>query len=361
LKKKLLFLPAVLLAAAWACSRPAPPAAASDYLEAALDPLFAAWDRDDGPGMTVGVLEEGAFVYLRGFGMADLENGVPNGRETVFRIGSTSKQFTAACIALLVVRGKLTLDTSLADLFPEAPAWAAKVQVRHLVYHTSGIPDYLDLHEKKVFTPVESLALILREGEPRFPPGSEFEYSNSNYFLLGEIVGRVSGIPLPEFARRELFEPLGMAHTHFHHDHTHVVPHAAHGYARRRGRWKVVDTPLDHVGDGGLFTTAGDLARWAANFRNPVVGGPEWLALMTTPGWDFGPGPRGREGYAFGLEIRTGTPLGRTISHGGSWSGFNAEFLRLPDKNLAVFVLSNCDSAPATRLAWHVARAVAGS
>ncbi|MFQ5748696.1 MAG: serine hydrolase domain-containing protein [Planctomycetota bacterium] len=354
-------LPAGLLAAALSCTGSAPPAALPADLAAALDPIFAAWDRDDGPGMTVAVLKEGVFVYLRGFGMADLENGVPNGPQTVFRIGSTSKQFTAACIALLVERGRLALDTPLAELFPEAPAWAAKVRIRHLAYHTSGIPDYLDLHEKKVFTPKESLDLILEKGAPRFPPGSAFEYSNSNYFLLGEIVSRVSGVPFPEFARRELFEPLGMAHTHFHHDHTHVVPHAAHGYACGRGAWKVVDTPLDHVGDGGLFTTAGDLARWAANLRSPVGGGRKWLALMTAPGWDFGPGPHGREGYAFGLEIRTGTPLGRVISHGGSWSGFNAEFLRLPDKNLAVIVLSNCDSAPATRLAWRVARALEGS
>jgi len=317
----------------------------------------AAASAEAAPGFVLGVVLDGRLTAVHADGLADLAARTPIGRETVFRIASTSKQFTAACIALLEERGVLSPRTPLATFFPEAPDWASRVEIRHLVHHRSGLPDYLDLHRTEVFTPAESLELLLGLERLRFRPGARFEYSNSNYLLLAEVVSRAAGVPFPEFARRELFEPLGMRHSHFHDDPSHEVPHAAHGYRFERGKgWTMVDTPLAHVGDGGLFTTVGDLARWAAELQEPRVLGRDWLRRMTTP-WPSAPDRPG-EGYAYGLDVVTVPRLGRVLTHDGAYDGFLAEFLVLRDAPLAVIVLANREDVPVSRLARRTARAV---
>ncbi|MFK5956515.1 MAG: serine hydrolase domain-containing protein [Planctomycetota bacterium] len=319
-------------------------------IEQEIDAVFAKWDRADSPGMTVGVVQDGEFLYLRGFGSADLAKRTPNSAHTVFRIASSSKQFTAACIAMLIEEGKLSMETPLGEVLPELASWSQGVEIRHLVFHTSGIPDYLDLHQEDFFTPAQSFALLCKQGRPRFTPGSQFEYSNSNYFLLAEIITRVSGIPFPQFAKQEIFDPLGMKQSHFHFDPNHVVENVAHGYGKERFRgWVNWDTPLAHVGDGGLFTTVLDLAKWQENFRSLKVGNASWLRRMLTPSL---------EDYAFGLSVEEGTSLGTMIWHGGSWSGFNSELLRFPDYHLSVIVLSNSDYADASSLALEVSGAL---
>ncbi|PCJ51703.1 MAG: hypothetical protein COA70_13720 [Planctomycetota bacterium] len=313
-----------------------------------VDALFEPWNRATSPGMTVGVLHHGQFVYLRGFGSADLEEGRPNRAQTVFRIASTSKQFTAACIALLIERGNLSMETPLETWFPEFSDWAAGVELQHLIYHTSGIPDYLDLHRQDFFTPQESMEILRKRGKLRFEPGTQYEYSNSNYFLLAEIMTRASGIPFHEFAMQEIFEPLQMNNSHFHFDPQHQVKHGAHGYGKELFRgWVNWDTELAHIGDGGLFTNVLDLARWDENFYTLTVGDQAWLELMLKPSLNT---------YAFGLSIQEQTDLGPMIWHGGSWSGFNSEIIRFPDHHFSVIVLSNSDTVDATDLAIKVAR-----
>jgi CubicO group peptidase (beta-lactamase class C family) len=216
----------------------AAPAAAQETLSPALrarvDSVFAALNNNT-PGCALGVYRNGAIAYGRGYGIANLEHGIPITPATLFDIGSTSKQFTASAILLLAQEGKLSLDDEVRKWIPDLPDYGAPVTIRHLLHHTSGIRDYLTLMGMRftsfdgVTTDRDAFELILRQKELNVPPGSEYLYSNSGYFLLGEIVKRASGQNLRAFATERIFTPLGMKATHFHDDHTMVVPLRATG------------------------------------------------------------------------------------------------------------------------------------
>jgi CubicO group peptidase (beta-lactamase class C family) len=313
------------------------------------------FDRDDAPGMTVAIVHDGELLFAEGFGLAGLEHGVPNAADTVFRIGSTSKQFTAACIALLALEGKLALEDDVRAHVPELPDRGVHIEVQDLVHHTSGIQDYVNILVKEGralegVTPAESLADIAA-AELLFAPGEHWEYSNSNYLLLGFIVERVSGKPLREFAHERIFEPLGMTSTHFHDRHDHVVPNRAFGYSPVDGAFRLDITTMDHVGDGGVFTTVEDLARWDANFYDPVVGGPELLELRHRVGTLADGTPHG---YAFGLSVAE-LDGRRVVSHGGSWVGYRAEMMRFPEERLTVICLASRGDANPTGIARAIA------
>lgn len=321
-----------------------------------IDAVFGEWDRTDRPGCSLGVYRDGKVLYARGYGMANLEHGIANTPDTVFRIASTSKQFTAAAVALLAEEGALSLDADLHEIFPELPDYGTPPTVRQLVHHTSGVRDYLTLAEVadwgEDYTTEEALRLILAQRELNFPPGERFLYSNSGYFLLSQVVERVTGQTLREWAAEHLFGPLGMSSTHFHDDHTHIVRHRADGYSPSAGGYRIDRTVLDMVGDGGVFTTVEDLARWDRNFvDNRLGGGPELLRSLETPG-------RLTNGdatdYAFGLSV--GEHRGaRMISHGGAFVGFRATTNRFPDQHLSVAVLCNVSAASPGRMALEVA------
>jgi CubicO group peptidase (beta-lactamase class C family) len=299
-----------------------------------VDAVFRRFDGEEHPGMSVAIYRDSEVVYARGFGLASVEYGVPNEPDTVFRIGSTSKQFTAACIALLAVRGELDVESDVRAHIPELHAFDPPVTIRNLVHHTSGIRDYINLasfggHEVEALTPEGSIEDIARQESLAFPAGERFQYSNSNYLLLGEIVQRTSGMSLAEFARKNLFEPLGMDDTHFHDRHEHVVWNRAFGYSPGRDREFGLDiTRLDHVGDGGIFTTVNDLLLWDDSFYTDAIApGTGFLELMHDVGFTT---DGTSTNYGFGLFLGEHRGL-RTVSHGGAWVGFRAEVLRFPD------------------------------
>jgi len=179
--------------------------AVADQKTDKVDKLFEKWDSTVSPGASLAIIQDGEIIYERGYGMANLEHDIPNTPETVFRIGSTSKQFTAACIAILFLQGKLSLDDDIRKYLPELPAYDKPITVRHLIHHTSGIRDYLGLaylsgkSNDDFYTPEETVAMIARQKGLNFTPGDEHLYSNSGYFLLGIIVSRVSGKSLDAF------------------------------------------------------------------------------------------------------------------------------------------------------------------
>jgi len=335
--------------------------AATQLPNPAADELFSAYDQADSPGCALGVIRAGEFVYRRGYGMANLEYDLPLGPQSVFRIGSTSKQFTAAAIALLAEDGRLSLDDPVRRHFPEFPAWADGMTVRQLVHHTSGIRDYLELaflsgkaDDADYYTDAWVLALLARQRETNFPPGAQYLYSNSGYLLLAHIVQRVSGQSLREYAAAHIFGPLGMHSTHFHDDHSHVVPRRATGYAPADdGGYRISMTTLDMVGDGGVFTTIDDLLAWDRNFYDNRLGrgGPGLIATLTTPGRLDDGEPLD---YAFGLTVEDLEGL-TLLSHGGAFVGYRAELLRFPQRRLSVAVLCNRADADPTRLARQVA------
>ncbi len=338
----------VATAALAACGANADPA-----LLARVDAVFAEYASPDGPGCSVGVIRDGRLVHATGYGTANLDHGIPNGPATIHRIGSVSKQFTAAAIALLSIRGDLDLDAPVRDYISEFPDYPDPPTIRHLVHHTSGVRDYIVLmslagnRSEDFYTNQEVLDAIDRQRELNFTPGSEFLYSNSGYFLLGEIVARVSGQSLREFAQTEFFEPLGMTRTHFHDDHNEIVPDRAIGYAPTgdgdggtdgRGHgFRINVTTLDMVGDGGIFTSVEEWAAWDRNLTDGTVGGPEWVALMHQRGvlnaGDTIP-------YAFGIAHGEHRGLA-TVGHGGAWVGYRAGMSRYPETGDSFVALCN--------------------
>ena len=333
---------------------------ARDPSPAAIDSVFAQYDHTNTPGCAIGVYREGQIVYSRGYGMAELNQGIAITPQTVFYIGSTSKQFTAFAIALLAEQGRISLDDPVRKYVPELPAVADRVTIRQLIHHTSGLRDYLNLWgvSGRTFADEvpEELVLDLLAKQPalEFESGSRWAYSNSGYFLLAVILKRASGKTLREFAQTEMFEPLGMAHTHFHDDNTMIVPHRAEGYQpSANGGFQIVRTSYALVGDGGLLTTIDDMARWDANaFANRLgTGGQRLIELVRTPG-RLNDGTRLE--YGFGLFVGTyrGLP---TIEHGGSFIGFRADLLQFPSERLSFAVLCNDYTATPDRLAQRLA------
>ena len=323
-----------------------------------VDAVFALYDRPDSPGCALGVVRDGNLVYARGYGSANLEHGIPITPKTVFDIGSTSKQFTAAGILLLAQQGKLSLDDDIRKLLPELPDYGKPITIRHLLHHTSGLRDYLSLMELAgvdfdgVTNDDDALQFIARQKALNFVPGDEHLYSNSGYFLLSLIVRRASGKSLREFAAEHIFGPLGMQHTHFHDDHTMLVPQRATAYAPRPGgSWRIAMSGFEQTGDGAVYTTVEDLFRWDGNFYEPRVGGTALLEqLHATGALDDGT----QLNYAAGLTLTTYRGL-KKVSHGGSWAGYRAELMRFPDEKLSVICLCNVATANPSNLAQQVA------
>lgn len=348
-----------LLAAALSLACAAWAAAAEDTpLEARVDALFAEWDKPDSPGCALGIIRDGKLIYARGYGMANLEHEIPNSPQTVFRIGSTSKQFTAACVVLLAAEGKLRLDDPIRKYISEMPAYADRITVRQLMHHTSGIRDYLTLatmagaRDDDWYADEDVVAMIARQQELNFPPGAEHLYSNSGYFLLSQIVKRVTGASMREYARQRIFEPLGMTHTHFHDDHTMIVKRRAAGYAPREdGGFAISMTTLDMIGDGGVLTTVDDLLHWDRNFYEPRIGGDDFPTAMLARG-ALNDGKT--LDYASGLVHASHNGL-KTVQHGGGFVGFRAQMIRFPEQRFTVIVLCNLATMNPTGLAQQVA------
>jgi CubicO group peptidase (beta-lactamase class C family) len=310
----------------------------------AQDALFAPYDRLDRPGYAVGIVQRGRLVYARGFGGANLDYEIPITKASVFNVASLAKQFTAACIGILVVRGRLSLDDEVQRHIPEFPSYPGPVRVKHLVYMTSGLPEYYTLPrpggrtwDRDYFTVDDAISTVLREPRLRFAPGTQWSYSNINYMLLAEIVRRVSGLTLAEFARREIFEPLGMRHSRFNDDLGVVVPNRVTGYnARPSGGYQQEIRRSPHFGGSGLLTTVDDLARWDRSFTTHELGGTELTALLLST-MRFN---HEKANDAFGLVW--GSYRGfRTVWYEGGDLGFNSYMVRLPDEQFTVIVLSN--------------------
>jgi CubicO group peptidase (beta-lactamase class C family) len=325
--------------------------------DARVDSVFAAYDRTDAPGCAVGVYQDGRIRYARGYGLADLERRVPISPATVFDIGSTSKQFTAATILLLEQEGRLSLDDDVRRFLPELPVYDRPITVRHLLHHTSGLRDYIGLLQlagvryDDVATADDALQMLIRQRALNFAPGDEHLYSNSGYFLLSLIVERATGRSLRDEARDRIFAPLHMTRTAYLGSYDDVVPDRAIGYAPRDSGFRADMPRWLQLGDGAVLTTVEDLLHWGENFRTTQVGGATMRDALLTRGRLTS----GKElDYALGL--RHGEHRGlATVFHGGSWGGYVAEFLRVPEERYGVAVLCNREDASPSALALKVA------
>jgi CubicO group peptidase (beta-lactamase class C family) len=325
-----------------------------------VDELFSEWNNSDSPGLALAIIKDGETVYKRGYGIANLEYNVPLSSSSVFDIASTSKQFTAMCIALLARQGKISLDDEIQTYISEIPKYEYPIAIRHLIHHTSGIRDYLTLmwlagmQFENDYPDDEIIGLIARQKELNFKPGDEFSYSNSGYFLLGEIVKRASGKSLATFAHENIFSPLEMNATHFHDDFTIIVKDRAIGYSPKdEGGFRIDMSIFDVVGDGAVYTTVEDLSLWDRNFYHNRLGGygQDLIEEVIKPG-TLNSGEA--LDYAFGLF--TGQYRGlEIVRHGGGWAGYRSEMLRFPQQRFSVICLSNLGSTNPPKLAEKVA------
>jgi CubicO group peptidase (beta-lactamase class C family) len=325
-------------------------------LPARVDQLFARFTAGLSPGCALAVVDHGRVVMARGYGFADLGRRLPITPRTRFDIASTSKQFTAASVLLLAARGRLSLDDDVRKYVPELPRHDTPITLNHLLHHSSGLPNYIDLlaasgkRYEEVTTDDDALAALAAAPQLQFPPGTAFRYNDSGYFLLSLVVKRVTGRSLREFAAENLFAPLGMTDTRIVDDLTREVPGRAVPY-ERDGGFRPLASAWEQTGDGGVNSTVLDLAKWDASFYSGAVGGKALVAAMTTPGSLANGSPLPYGGGLF-LDRFRGQ---RRVRHPGSWRGFCSELMRLPGRHLSVITLCNVGDADPAALSEQVA------
>ncbi|MBC8068742.1 MAG: beta-lactamase family protein [Deltaproteobacteria bacterium] len=316
------------------------------------------WANEDTPGCAVAVIQEREVVHAKGYGMADLQHGIPITPDTVFDIGSVSKQFTASAILLAAAEGRLSLDDDIRAHVPSLPQLGATpTTIRHLVHHTGGLRDFGTLlllaghHLDDTTTVRDALELLARQRGRDFEPGTKYQYSNTGYFLLAQVVEHATKQPLRAYVDAKIFAPLGMTRTRIHDDLKEIIPGRAIGYARRGVGWEIGMWRWAQTGNGAVLTTVLDLAKWDANFYAPKVGGQPFLDALHARGKLLD----GTElAYAAGLIHGSyrGEP---TVVHPGGGGGYVAQVERFPRLETTIAVLCNADGARPDLLAHRIA------
>ncbi len=334
-----------------------------------IDDMFAQLVLPQEPGAAVLVIKDGRRLFQKGYGVTDLRTFQPIDGRTNFRLASLTKQFTAASIMLLVREGKLGYEHRLTDIFPEFPEYGQAITIRHLLQHTSGLPDYEDLLPAYDQTkPVEEvqvkdrdvLALLQKTRSGKFVPGSQWAYSNSGYVLLGLVVEKVSGQPFPDFLRTRIFIPLGMTNTVAYVRNQNEVPHRAFGHTKKGDQWWETDqSPTSAtLGDGGIYSSLEDLAKWDEAWRHNFLLSESEINLALTPVAVSGKGPTEPDGtpaaYGFGWFLNPWKGNKR-MWHYGETRGFRTAIQRFPDGQLTVIVLANRSDLNARLLSLQVA------
>lgn len=336
-----------------------------DKAKAAVDEIFADLTKVGSPGCAVAVARGGKIVYEKGYGLANIEENVAITPQTVFDIGSTSKQFTAASILLLEKQEKLSVNDDVRKYIPELPDYGKKITILQLLNHTSGLRDYLELmtlagiNIDGVTDDDDALGIIARQKALNFEPGSEWLYSNSGFFLLSVIVKRVSGKTLAAFAAESIFEPLGMTQTLYRDSHTELVANRALAYDEKDhgAGYALAVSYFEQTGDGAVHTSVEDILKWDENFYSGQVGGKALLAELQ----ENGHLNNGKKlDYAKGLVMSTYRGLA-TVTHGGSWGGYRAQLARFPEQHFSVACLCNVGNANPSKRAMRVADVYLGS
>ena len=322
------------------------------------DQLFSKYGPNT-PGGEVSVFRDGKVIFAKAYGMANLAHRVPYSLDTRTNIGSTSKQFTAFAIMLLVEDGKVDLDADVRTYIPELPDLGAKVTVRHLLTHTSGYREFLNhvilggrrLDHGDYLDRKELISIVQRQPKLQNAPGAEFNYNNTAFGLAAVIVERVSGMDFPDFMAARVFGPVGMSRTLVRRDPETIVPGMSMGY-RPGGKAGYLETRdlFGAMGAGGIYTTVADLQRWVQNLDAPRVGSPATIRQMTT---SFVLTNGDSTGYGFGLFIDTHRGL-RRIQHGGADAAHRSQLYYYPDIHAGVTTQSNdaaFDGGIAARLA----------
>ena len=328
-----------------------------DSINRKIDFIFRSFTSTS-PGCAVAVIKNGAVVFQKGYGQANLEYSKPIVPNTIFHIASESKQYVAFCMLLLEKEGKLSIDDDIRKYLDYVPDFGQKITIRQLIYHTSGLRDQWQLLANAgwqlddVITQDHVIKLVSKQKSLNFPPGEEWMYCNTGYTLMAEIVKKASGLTLREYANKNIFQPLGMKDTHFHDNYKEVVPGRAYSYnLQPGGRFEHAVLSYSIVGATSLLTTVLDEVKWLNNYESGEVGGKDLIEKM----YQVGSLNDGRKlTNAFGLFI--GKYKGwKQIGHGGSDAGFRTYACRFPEKGLGIVVFSNSGTANPTGLTNQVA------
>jgi CubicO group peptidase (beta-lactamase class C family) len=327
---------------------------------AEVDRIFAAFNTHT-PGCAVGVAEHGIIALRAGYGMADLERGVPVTPDTVFESGSVAKQFTAMALLLLAKQGAISLDDPMRKYLPELPDYGPRVTIRHVLSHVSGLREWRLVaafsgtpEGTYILDNNDLLRIAAKQRALNFDPGTAYSYTNTGFNISTILIERAlgKGKTFAQFTHDAIFEPLQMTHTRWRDDFRAVVPNRALAYSGRAGEWMQA-TPVENIiGAGGLLSTVGDWLLWNENFTHAKVGGPDIVNLQQTPAVLTG----GKTiAYAAGLMIGTFDGL-REVSHSGSTGGYRTWLGRYPEKEVSVAVMCNSAQANPTRLGRETAR-----
>ena len=323
----------------------------------ALDSIFAAWDLPGSPGCALAVAQDGVLDYSHGYGFANLDYDIPITPQTIFDIASVTKQFNAASISMLALEGKLSLDDNIRDWLPDLPEYEWPITLRHMLHHTSGLRDYLTLFPlagRNDYYPISHariLAMMSRQRGVDFPPGDKYEYSNTAYMLLSQVVEQASGQTLGEFTEERIFGPLEMDDSFMYEDFEAVVPYRATGYVRDDdGRLRIVHNyNFDVAGDGQMYATMEDLLLWDNYLHGEEK--PEIHPLMLTEGYLNNGDP---VGYAQGIRLDEYRGLS-TLRHSGSSWGFRTELVRFIEPRLSIAISCNMGDVDPSVMAQRVA------
>lgn len=345
-----------------------------------IDSLFG--DRSEKPGCAVGVIENGEYIHSEGYGLANLEHEIPIGKDTIFRIGSVSKQFTTMAIAILEEKGQLSFDDEMKTHIPDLIDYGEEVTINHMIHHFSGLGDYeyMDypgrfknavgeefrwgnedyLTNDEFHDLIKTLPLIRK-------PEKKFHYSNTGYVLLALVAENASGMSLRKLAEKEIFNPLGMNNSFFNDDVNLPFKNRADAYTPIKegsNEYKINVTNLSWIGDGGVYTSLNDFIKWDQNFyENKLGNGNESLiqtmemtfeetkAIKRNQKMDKERENENTYAFAQNLAFYNGY---KRWSHSGSWVGWLAHYARFPDLGFSTVVFCNTNEIDATIIADKV-------
>ena len=347
-----------------------------------VDAIFKETNTDNSPGCAVGVIKDNQYIHNAGYGMANLEHGIKITPDSIFRIASVSKQFTAMAIALLEEKNLLSFDDPMDKHIPNLIDYQETVTIKHMIHHFSGLGDYEVssypnrfknavgeefrwgnedyMSNSEFYEMIKTLPLIME-------PETKFHYSNTGYALLSLVVENVSGSSLREFAKKEIFEPLGMDASFFNDNVNLIVKNRADGYSpikRQPGKYEINMTNLSWIGDGGVYTSINDFIKWDQNFYDNKLGAatPSLIKTMEQTFLETKVKKRNqtlsreREGqhtYAFAQNLAYYNGYKRW-SHSGSWVAYTTHYTRFPEIRFSVVVLCNNEEIGATAVSDEI-------
>lgn len=318
-----------------------------------IDGLFSQWNNQQSPGCVIGIIRNDSLIFAKGYGVANLEYSIPNSPQTIYHMASVSKEFTAYAVLMLAKAGKLSLEDDIRKYLSWFPDLKEKITIRQLLNHTSGVRDQWQLLATSgtrlddVITQDQIIKLLSRQQALNSKPGEKYNYSNSGFTMLAEIVKSVSGKTIREFTDSAIFKPLGMSSTHFHDDYREIEKNRAYSYERFGiGRYRNSVLSYSNAGATSLFTTMEDLSKWVMNFYQYKISEPKDIQQLT----EKGKLNNGFElNYALGIVVNEYKGW-RQYSHGGADAGYRTNLSVFPDLKMGFLIFSNLGDFPTNKI-----------